>query len=254
MTNELLTVADHGPVRLIAMDKGVRGNTLSEAIVESLLNAVKDAERDESVKAIVLGGSERHFCVGMDLKIVAAKNAVRAVEERWLDDIDQLRQCRKPIIAAVRGYAVGGGFELALYCDLIIAAEDAQFSLPETGIGLIAGQGGSQRLVAMCGRAIATDLVLTGRSLSGREAYEFGIAARVFPSERVLEEAIEIGQTIAKRSAVAVSFAREILHEATEAPIRQSLRIERLLASVVLDTAEARQRVGDFLERRNKRS
>lgn len=252
MTNELLTITDHGPVRLIAMAKGERGNTLSEAIVESLLSAVKAAEKDDSVKAIILAGSERHFCVGMDLKIVAAKNAASAVETRWLEDIDQLRHSRKPIIAAVRGYAVGGGFELALYCDLIIAAEDAKFSLPETGIGLIPGQGGSQRLVTMCGRAIATDLVLTGRSLSGREAYEFGIAARVFPADRVIEECIEIGQTIAKRSAVALTFAREILHEATEGPLRQSLRIERLLASVVLDTAEARQRVGDFLANRKK--
>ena len=252
MTNEFVSVTNHGPVRQIAMDKGVRGNTLSEAFVETLLNEVKAAEKDDSVKVIVLSGSERHFCVGMDLKIVAAKNAVTAVETRWLEDIDQLRQCRKPIIAAVRGYAVGGGFELALYCDLIIAAEDAKFALPETGIGLIPGQGGSQRLVAMCGRAIATDLVLTGRVLSGQEAANYGIAARIFPASRLIEETIEIGQAIAQRSSVALTFAREILHEATEAPIRQSLRIERLLASVVLDTAEARQRVSDFLESKKK--
>src|SRR5205085_12432584 len=116
----------------------------------------------------------------------------------------------------VRGHAVGGGFELALYCDLIVAADDARFALPETGIGVIAGQGGSQRLVGLAGRAIAADLILTGRELSGAEARNHGIVARSVPANEVLATAIAIAEAIARRSAPAVAFAREVLLEASE--------------------------------------
>jgi enoyl-CoA hydratase/carnithine racemase len=177
-------------------------------------------------------------------------NPSAAIASGWLDGLDQLRRSSKPIIAAVRGHAVGGGFELALCCDLIVAAHDAHFALPETGIGVIAGQGGSQRLIAMCGRAIAADLILTGRALSGQEAYDCGVVARVTRPDCVLEEAIAVGQAVAARSAIAVAFAREVLFEASEGPLRQSLRIERLLAALVLDTPEAHRRIGEFLSRR----
>jgi enoyl-CoA hydratase/carnithine racemase len=119
----------------------------------------------------------------------ARLRAVDAVLAGWLDDLDAIRRSRKPIVAAVRGHAVGGGFELALYCDLIVAADDVRFALPETGIGVIAGQGGTQRLAALAGRAIAADLILTGRDLSGREAMAHGIAARSVPADAVLDTA-----------------------------------------------------------------
>jgi enoyl-CoA hydratase/carnithine racemase len=223
---------------------------MSSALAQALLSAVESAAKDDAVKCLVLAGTPTHFCVGADLREVAKLRAFDAIAAHWLDDLDAIRRSPKPIVAAVRGHAVGGGFELALYCDLIVAAEDARFALPETGIGLIAGQGGSQRLAALAGRAVAADLILTGRVLSGREAQACGVAARAVQADEVLATALEMARAIASRSAPAVAFAREVLFEASEGPLRQSLRIERLLAALILDSTEAQQRVGDFLQRR----
>ena len=251
MSAELVSASDQGLVRVLTMT-GVprRGNPMSSALAAALLAAIDAAGRDPSVACLVLTGTPTHFCVGADLTEVSKLAAVDAVLDGWLDDLDTIRRSRKPIVAAVRGHAVGGGFELALYCDLIVTAENAQFGLPETGIGVIAGQGGTQRLVTLCGRAIATDLILTGRMLSGREAHDYGIAARCVAAEAVVDTAVEVATSIAARSAPAVAFAREVLFEASEGPLRQSLRIERLLAALVLDTSEARRRIGGFLDRR----
>ena len=251
MTAQPVTATDHGAVRALTMTgEPRRGNPMSAELAGALLAAIDAASRDRAVKCLVLAGTATHFCVGADLKEVAKMRAVDAVLGGWLTDLDAIRRSPKPIIAAVRGHAVGGGFELALYCDLIVAADDARFALPETGIGVIAGQGGTQRLVSLCGRAIAADLILTGRELSGREAHACGIAARAVPAQSVVATAIAVAQAIAARSAPAITFAREVLLEATEGPLRQSLRIERLLAALVLDTPEAQERIGAFLNRR----
>jgi len=251
MNGELVAMENRGPVRILTMTGHPRrGNPMSRDLGRALLRRLADAMADDAVRAVVLAGTETHFCVGADLLEVSRLQAVEAVLSGWLDDLDTIRRAPKPIIAAVRGHAVGGGFELALYCDLIVAADDATFALPETGIGVIAGQGGSQRLVGLAGRAIAADLILTGRELSGTEARSHGIVARSVPANKVLATAIALAEAIARRSAPAVAFAREVLLEASEGPIRQSLRIERLLAALVLDTPEARQRIGGFLASR----
>lgn len=251
MSLPLVEIVDKGPVRILTMTGTPRrGNPMSAELAAALLGAIQVAAEEKTVQCLVLAGTPTHFCVGADLTEVARLRAVDAVLAGWLDDLDAIRRSPKPIIAAVRGHAVGGGFELALYCDLIVAADDARFALPETGIGVIAGQGGTQRLSALAGRAVAADLILTGRELSGREALAYGIAARVVPSIDVMQTALQVAQAIASRSVVAVAFAREVLFEATEGPLRQSLRIERLLAALVLDTPEAQQRMGHFLQRR----
>lgn len=251
MNDNILSVENRGAVRVLTMT-GVprRGNPMSPELSRALLDALGQAMVDDTVRCVVLAGTPTHFCVGADLVDVAKLQGVQAILDGWLDDLDTIRKMPKTIIAAVRGYAVGGGFELALYCDLIVAAEDAKFALPETGIGVIAGQGGSQRLIGLAGRAVAADLILTGRELSGLEAKAYGVAARAVPAADVLDTAVAMAEAVALRSAPAVAFAREVIYEATEAPIRQSLRIERLLAAVVLDTSEAKTRIGNFLERR----
>jgi enoyl-CoA hydratase/carnithine racemase len=251
MSATSIDTADLGPVRILTMTGSPRrGNPMSAELARSLLAAVRQAGDDDAVRAIVLAGTPTHFCVGADLREVAKLRAVDAVLSGWLDDLDAIRRSRKPIVAAVRGHAVGGGFELALYCDLIVAADDARFALPETGIGVIAGQGGTQRVAALAGRMLAADLILTGRELSGTEALRHGIAARAVPADAVLDTAVEVAQSIAARSVAAVAFAREVLFEASEGPLRQSLRIERLLAALALDTTEAHDRIGAFLQRR----
>ena len=223
-----------------------RGNPLSRATMALVLDAIAAANADDAIRCIVIAGTEKYFSVGADIKEFMHFRAIDAVLSHWLDDLDALRRNAKPVVAAVRGYAVGGGFELALLCDLIVAADDAQFSLPETGIGVIAGSGGTQRIVALAGRAVAADLILTGRVLSGREAAGYGIAARAVPADEVIDTAVTVAQAIADRSPAAVAFAREVLFEATEAPLRQSMRIERLLACLVLDTDERIKRTAAF--------
>lgn len=250
MTDHLAITTD-GPVRILTMTgQPRRGNPLSQRMAEDLVAALVAAERDDAIHALVLAGTPTHFSVGADLTEVHGKTAIEAVLADWLEEFDRFGQARKPTIAAVRGHAVGGGFELALSCDLIVCAEDANLALPETGIGVIAGQGGTQRLLQLAGRAIAADLILTGRTLSGVEAGSYGIAARVVPAEQVLATAIGIGKKIAERSPPAIRFAREVLREAADHPIRQSLKLERLLASLILDTPERKERVGAFLSRK----
>lgn len=254
MPRELITTIDHGAVRLLTMTGASRGNALSDALEQALVDAIDAACASDRVKTIVIAGTERHFSVGADLAEVIRRHPGAAIAEGWLDRLDRLRRSPKPLVAAVRGNAVGGGFELALSCDLMVVADDARLALPETGIGVIAGQGGTQRLMALCGRAVATDLILTGRVLNGREAYYYGIASRIAAADRVVDEAIAVAQAIAERSELAVAFAREVLYEASEGPLRQSLRIERLLAALVLDSSEAQQRIGDFLTRRGNKA
>ena len=226
--SESLTISDRGAIRHLQMT-GVprRGNPLSRALTLELRDAVRAAEADDQVSVIVLSGTETHFSVGADLKELHLMSAAGAVLAGWLGEFDQLAQAAKPMIAAIRGHAVGGGLELALACDMIVCADDASLSLPETGIGLIAGQGGSQRLIQLAGRAVAADMILTGRIVGGAEAVALGIAARSAPAERLVDEAHAVAERIAARSPAAIRFAREVLREAGEGHLRQSMRIER---------------------------
>lgn len=243
-----LACGTDGPVRIIRLT-GVprRGNPLSNTLMGELLAAVRDAEDDDAIRCLALLGTPTHFSVGADIEEMVDKRAIDWAESRWMDDWDTLRAARKPIVAGVRGHAVGGGLELALMCDLMVCAEDARLALPETALGVIPGTGGGQRLIALCGRAVAADMILTGRVLDGREACALGVAARAVPADQVEAEVIAIGKAIAERSPTAVAFAREVLRHASEGPIAQSLRIERLLAYLVFDTDERRRRMADFL-------
>ncbi|MEQ8934155.1 MAG: enoyl-CoA hydratase/isomerase family protein [Silicimonas sp.] len=250
--SQSLDISDRNGIRHLAMTEVPRrGNPLSAELINALHDAVLAAENDENIKALVLSGTERFFSVGADLRDVDRLTATEAVLADWLAEFDRIARSRKPIVAAVRGHAIGGGFELALACDMIVAAEDAQLSLPETGIGVIAGQGGTQRLIQLAGKAIATDLILTGRVLSGSEAKALGVVARTAGPEKVIETAQEVAEAIAARSTVSVRFAREVLWEASEGHLRQSFCIERLLASLILDTDERKKRVGEFLAKRS---
>lgn len=242
-----------GPVRVIRLTgMPKRGNPLSTTLMRDLLGVVHEAERDDAIRCLALFGTPNHFSVGADIEEMVDKRAIDWAEAGWMDDWDTLRSSRKPIIAGVRGHAVGGGLELALLCDLMVCAEDARLALPETAIGVIPGTGGGQRLMALCGRAVATDMILTGRVLSGREAGNFGIAARVVPAEQVEDEVVAMGKAVAERSATAIAFAREILRHASEGPITQSLRIERLLAYLVFDSDDRQRRMTDFLAAKGK--
>jgi enoyl-CoA hydratase/carnithine racemase len=249
--SDSIQVSTIGAVRVIQLTgKPKRANPLSSALMRELLEVVRNLGNDDSVCAAVLAGTEQFFSVGSDISEMAGKNALEWLERSWMDDWDTLRQSPKPMVAAVRGMALGGGLELALLCDLMICGEGARLALPETGIGVVPGAGGTQRLMALCGRAIATDMILTGRELTGLEATQYGIAARTVPDAQVLETAIAMAQRISERGKLAVRFSRELLREASDGPIRQSLRLERLMAYMVFDSPEVHQNLNAFLERK----
>jgi enoyl-CoA hydratase/carnithine racemase len=249
--SDSIKLSSVGAVRVIQLTGNPkRANPLSSALMHELLEVVRDLGNNDSVGAAVLAGTEQFFSVGSDISEMAGKNALAWLERSWMDDWDTLRQSPKPIVAAVRGMALGGGLELALLCDLMICGEGARIGLPETGIGVVPGAGGTQRLIALCGRAIATDMILTGRELTGLEATQYGIAARTVADAQVLETAIDMAQRISERGKLAVRFTRELLREASDGPIRQSLRMERLMAYLVFDSPEVHQNLNAFLERK----
>jgi enoyl-CoA hydratase/carnithine racemase len=250
-SSESIQLSTVGAVRIIQLTgKPKRANPLSTTLMRELLEVVRDLAHDDTVGAAVLCGTEQFFSVGSDISEMAGKTALEWLERNWMDDWDTLRQSPKPMVAAVRGMAMGGGLELALLCDLMICGEGARLALPETGIGVVPGAGGTQRLIALCGRAIATDMILTGRELSGLEAAQHGIAARVVPDADVLETATVMAQRISERGKLAVRFTRELLREASDGPIRQSLRLERLMAYMVFDSPEVHTHLNAFLERK----
>ena len=240
-----------GAVRVIELTgKPKRANPLSTGLMRELVQTIHDLANDDAVGAAVITGTEAFFSVGSDIAEMSGKNALDWVERGWMDDWDTLRQSPKPLVAAVRGMALGGGLELALLCDLMVCGEHAKLALPETGIGVVPGAGGTQRLIALCGRAIASDMILTGRELSGLEAASHGLAARAVPDDQVLETAIAMAQRISERGGLAVRFARELLREASDGPIRQSLRLERLMAYLVFDSPDVQSKLNAFLERK----
>lgn len=249
--SESIQVSTVGQVRIIQLTgKPKRANPLSTTLMRELLEVVQEMDHDETVGAAVLCGTEQFFSVGSDIAEMAGKTSLEWLESQWMDNWDPLRHASKPMVAAVRGMAMGGGLELALMCDLMVCGDGARLALPETGIGVIPGAGGTQRLIALCGRAIATDMILTGRELSGLEAAKHGIAARVVPDADVFETAIDMAQRITERGKLAVRFTRELLREASEGHLRQALRMERLMAYMVFDSPEVQAQLGAFLERK----
>ena len=244
----LQTVGAVRVIQLTGLPK--RANPLSAALMQELLQAVRDVETDDAVGAAVITGTDQFFSVGSDIAEMVGKTALDWLERAWMDDWDALRRSAKPLVAAVRGLAMGGGLELALLCDLIVCGEGARLALPETGIGVVPGAGGTQRLIALCGRAIASDMILTGRELSGTEAAAHGVAARTVPDDQVLQTALDMAQRITGRGKLAVRFTRELLREASDGPVWQSLRIERLMAYLVFDSPEVQDHLKAFLDRR----
>ena len=247
--NESIRTETLETVRIIHMTgQPQRANPLNTNMMQALLAAIAEADQDSSIRTSVLVGTPQFFSVGSDILEMNDKRAIDWLEREWMDDWDQIRHSKKPIIAAVRGIAMGGGLELALLCDLIVCANDARLSLPETSIGVVPGAGGTQRLISLIGRALTSDMILTGRELSGSEAAQHGLVSRVVEAEKVLEEAISMAVQIGKRSPFATRLVRELLREASDGPIRQSLRLERLMAYMVFDSEERKERMQKFVD------
>ncbi len=218
--------------------------------MDALVAALAELDADREVRAIVLGGGERAVAAGADVGELAAGTPVSLYESRRLERWEEIRGVRTPLVAAVSGFCLGGGCELAMLCDLIVASETARFGQPEINLGVIPGAGGTQRLTRAVGKAVAMDMILTGRMLSAREALSFGLVARVVAREAWLAEAKRVAAEIAAKGPVAVRLAKEAVDAAFEAPLAAGVELERRSFYLARASEDAGEGLSAFLEKR----
>jgi enoyl-CoA hydratase len=225
-------------------------NALSTAVIDELVTALQAFDADEAIRCIVLTGNERAFAAGADIKEMAGASTIDMLRRDNLARWERIRNIKKPIIAAVSGYALGGGNELAMSCDMIIASETAIFGQPEINIGVMPGAGGTQRLTRAIGKARAMEMILTGRQMTAPEAERAGLVTRVVPREVYLDEAIRLAREIASKAPIAVRLAKAAVNKAYELPLREALEAERLAFYTLFSSEDQKEGMRAFLEKR----
>ena len=251
MDEALILTETRGRVGLITLNRPKQLNALNDALMDALGIALAAFDADAAIGCIVLTGSDKAFAAGADIAAMAKKTYPDTFVEDFISrNWEAVGSTRKPVIAAVRGYALGGGCELAMMCDLIVAGDTAQFGQPEIKIGIIPGAGGTQRLTRAIGKAKAMDLVLTGRLMDAAEAERSGLVARVVPHDKVVDEAVAMGEVIAGFSQPSVLMAKESVNRAFESPLAEGLRFERRLFHSLFATADQKEGMAAFLEKR----
>lgn len=239
-----------GMVVTVTMNRPRQLNALSDEMMEAVVAAIAEADADRDVRCIVLTGSERAFAAGADIKQMAATTAMEFAFGGRVEQWDALRRVGTPLIAAVSGHCLGGGCELAMTCDLIVASETARFGQPETGVGIIPGAGGTQRLVRAIGKAKALDVILTGRTLTAREAEQAGLVARVVAREALPGEARAMAQAIASRAPIAQQLAKEAAERGADMGLAEGLAFERKSLYLAFASQDAREGLTAFTESR----
>jgi enoyl-CoA hydratase len=239
-----------GAVAVVLLNRPEALNALSDELMDELVSTLEELDRDESVRAIVLGGNERAFAAGADIGELAQASAIDLYYQRRVERWDAIRGLWTPLVAAVSGYCLGGGCELALSCDLIVASETAQFGQPETGLGIIPGAGGTQRLTRAVGKAVAMDVILSGRRLNADEALQAGIVARVVAKEAWLDEAKRVARHIAEKGPVATRLAKESVDRAYETTLAAGLEAERHALYLAFASEDAKEGLRAFTEKR----
>ena len=247
---ESIIVERRERVGLITLNRPKSLNALNLQMAAEVVSTLKDFDADDRIGAIVITGSPRAFAAGADIEEMAEKTLVDLLLNDIFAEWDQVRFISKPIIAAVSGFALGGGFELAMLCDTIIATEDAQFGLPEIKLGILPGIGGSQRLSKSIGKALAMDLILTGRTIDVHEAKSAGIVARVVASGDLLQTALEAAHQIAGLNAPAVAMAKEAVNRAFETGLSEGVLHERRLFQAAFATDGQKEGMAAFVEKR----
>jgi enoyl-CoA hydratase len=250
MTDELVLVERDGQIATVLLNRPQQLNALSDELMGALIEALEELDRDDDVRCIVLGGSDRAFAAGADIGQLAQTTPIEMYAQRRIDYWDQIRALRTPLVAAVSGFCLGGGCELAMACDLIVASETAQFGQPETGLGIMPGAGGTQRLTRAVGKALAMDVILSGRFLSADEALRAGLVARVVAKEAWLEEAKRVARDIASKGPVANRLAKEAVDRAYEGPLGLGVEYERRLLYLAFASEDAKEGLTAFLEKR----
>jgi enoyl-CoA hydratase len=250
MTYQNILTEQRGRVGLIRLNRPQALNALNAQLNDELGQAVAAFDTDAGIGCILITGSEKAFAAGADIKEMARMSAVEAFMDDFAGTWDAVARARKPVVAAVAGFALGGGCELAMQCDLIIAADTAKFGQPEMKLGIIPGIGATQRLPRALGKAKAMDLILTGRMMDAAEAERAGLVARVVPAASLMDEALKVAETIAAMSLPALIAAKEAVNRAFEAPLAEGLRFERRLFAVLFATADQKEGMAAFVEKR----
>jgi enoyl-CoA hydratase len=248
---ETIRVEQRGRVGLIVLNRPQALNALSSLLATELLVALDGLETDDGVGCIVITGSERAFAAGADIREMASLTHTDVFQRDHLAQWDRVARCRKPLIAAVAGYALGGGCELAMMCDFIIAADSAKFGLPEITIGTIPGMGGSQRLIRLVGKSKAMEMVLTGRLMDAEEAERAGLVSRIVPLAELVDEALKTAERIASLSRPAVMMAKEAVNRAYETTLGEGIRFERRLFHTTFATDDQKEGMAAFIEKRS---
>jgi enoyl-CoA hydratase len=237
-------------VGVVLMNRPKQLNALSGELMGAVVGALQELDADPEIRAIVLGGGERAFAAGADIAELAEGTPVTLYENRRLDQWDTIRGLRTPVVAAVSGYCLGGGCELAMVCDLIVASETAKFGQPEINLGVLPGAGGTQRLTRAVGKAIAMDMILTGRMIGAREALTLGLVARVVAREVWLDEAKRVASEIAAKGPIAVRLAKEAVDQAFEVPLSAGVEFERRAFYLARSSEDATEGLTAFVEKR----
>jgi enoyl-CoA hydratase len=253
MSYENIIVETRGKVGLIRLNRPQALNALNRTLVGEVTKAIEAFEADANIGCMVITGSDKAFAAGADIKEMADKTFADAFLGDFAASWDRAATARKPIVAAVAGFALGGGCELAMQCDLIIAADNAKFGQPEIKLGIIPGIGGTQRFTRAVGKAKAMDLILTGRMMDAQEAERAGLVARIVPLASLLEEAIKIAETIASMSLPSVLAAKESVNRSFETSLAEGIRFERRAFHSLFATADQKEGMAAFIAKRPPR-
>ncbi|MDQ0511684.1 enoyl-CoA hydratase [Ancylobacter amanitiformis] len=251
MAYDNILVETNGHVGVITLHRPKALNALNGALIAELGTALDRFEADPHIGCLVLTGSERAFAAGADIREMQPLTFPATYADDFLSSWDRLARCRKPVVAAVAGYALGGGCELAMMCDIILAADNARFGQPEIQLGILPGAGGSQRLTRAIGKAKAMEMCLTGRTLTAEEADRYGLVSRVVPLGELRAEAMKVADTIANLSLPSVVMTKESVNRAFETTLAEGIRFERRLFQALFATADQKEGMAAFVEKRS---
>ncbi len=250
MAYHCIIVETHGPVGVIRLNRPEALNALNAQLISEVNQAMDGFEKDSAIGCMILTGSEKAFAAGADIKEMQNKGYPDTYMDDFIAHWDRIGQRRKPVIAAVAGFALGGGCEVAMMCDFIIAADTAKFGQPEIKLGVMPGAGGSQRMTRFIGKAKAMDMCLTGRMMDAAEAERCGLVSRLVPADKLMEEALKAANTIAGYSQPIVAMTKESVNRSFETTLAEGVRFERRLFSAMFATEDQKEGMAAFVEKR----